>query len=187
MIYRFALFFLFVLFLGCNDFIDVWEGYEIRRGEHYSHRTGMPRRVISLQAGRHLHFEARFTNSCLYTPENDDINKLYGFTDANSLVHDNSVRFGWRHDGQGTIEIFAYWYTDGKRGWEKLGTTLPYVIDDYEIWARDDWYYFRFNNIEFSTKRTVNSEHGIRSRLFPYFGGDRPAPNDILIFIHEYP
>ena len=184
---KYIIYLLLLLFTSCNDFIDTWDGYEIKKGEHYSTRSGMPRRLVSLQSGRHLHFKAKFTNSCLYIPENDDINKLYGFTDANSLVHDNSVRIGWRHDGQGVIEIFAYWYADGKRGWEKLGETSPYNEDDYEIWARNGWYHFRFNNVEFSTKRTVDNEHGIRSRLFPWFGGNLPAPDDILIFINEYP
>lgn len=184
--YKYILFFFIFLFSGCNDFLDAWEGYEIKKGEHYSHRTGIPRRLVSLYEGRHLLFQATFTNSCLYTPENDDINKLYGFTDVNSLVHDNSVRFGWRHDGSGIIEIFAYWYIDGIRGWEKLGETSPYIKDDYEIWARNGWYYFRFNTNEFSIQRSKDAEHGIRNRLFPYFGGDKTAPNDILIFIHEY-
>lgn len=182
--YKYIIFLL--LLVGCNDFIDVWDAYEIKKGEHYSKRTGMGRRLISLRDGRHLHFKAMFTNSCLYEPQDDDINKLYGFTDANSLVHENSVRIGWRHDGSGQIEIFAYWYKDGVRGIQKLGITTPNIEDEYEIWARNGWYYFRFNQTEFSTERTKDSERGVRTRLFPYFGGNKPAPNDILIFIYEY-
>lgn len=182
--YKYILFFLFLL--GCNDFIDTWDGYEIKKGEHSSQRPGMGKRLISLTDGRHLHFRARFTNSCLYTPENDDINKLYGFTDANSSVHQNSIRIGWRHNGNGQIEIFAYWYKDGVRGIEKLGSTTSGIEDEYELWARNGWYYFRFNQTEFSTERTKDSEKGIRVRLFPYFGGDLPSPDDMLIFIYEY-
>lgn len=115
-----------------------------------------------------------------------DINKLYGFTDANSLVHDNSIRIGWRHNGAGIIEIFAYWYAGGKRGIEKLGETMPYIQDEYELRARNGYYYFRFNNKEFSTNRKVDAEHGIRVRLFPYFGGNKSAPNDIRISIREH-
>ena len=177
-----SLFFLF----NCNDFLDTWDAYDIKKGEHYSTRSGMPRRLISLTDGRHMHFKAYFTSSCLYQPYYDDLNKLYGFTDCNSLVHDNSVRFAWRHDGQGKIEIFAYWYADGKRGMEKMGVTDVYVQDDYEIWARNGYYYFRFNNVEFKTARTKDCERGIRSRLFPYFGGNAPAPQDMQIFIYEY-
>lgn len=174
------------ILLSCSDFIDTWDAYEIRQGQHFSHRTGMPKRLLSLQDGRHMKFDAYFTNSCLYEPSSDDINKLYGFTDANSSVHKNSVRFGWRHDGKGTIEIFAYWYADGVRGVQRLGETLPYQKDTYEIWARNGYYNFWFNNVEFTVPRKHDPEHGVRVRLFPYFGGNDPAPNDILIFIREH-
>lgn len=133
-----------------------------------------------------MSFDARFTKSCLYTPKDDDINKLYGFTDCNSNVHDNSVRFGWRHNGSGTIEIFAYWYVDGLRGFSKMGETTPDATDQYEIWARDDKYTFRFNGTEFSVRRTKNCEKGLRIRLFPYFGGNERAPDNIVIFIYEH-
>jgi hypothetical protein len=69
---------------------------------------------------------------------------------------------------------------------EKMGETDVYVQDDYELWARNGYYYFRFNSVEFSTPRAKDCEHGIRSRLFPYFGGDEPAPQEIEIFIYEY-
>lgn len=174
---------------GCNDFIDTWDSYEIRRGEHYSRRSGMPRRLVSLKDGRHLRFDAYFTNSCLYDTtgmgyDAYDINKLYGFTDANSTK--NSTRIGWRHNGSGTIEVFAYWHRDGRIGFQKLGETYPYKKDQYELWARNGYYYYRFNDVEFSTPRTVDAEQGVRVRLFPYFGGDKKAPNDMTIFILEY-
>lgn len=173
------------LFSNCRDFLDTWDGYEIRKGEHYSRRSGMPRRIVSLFEGRHLEFEARFTSSCLYQPYYDDLNKLYGFTDCNSGVHENSVRFAWRHNGKGKIEIFAYWYVEGTRGFYKMGETEIEIPDTYEIWAKNDSYYFRFNNVEFSTPRLKNCDHGLRVRLFPYFGGNAPAPNDMLILIFE--
>lgn len=180
------LFILFLLLSSCTDFIDTWDAYIIDKGEHYSHRAGLPRRLVSLTDGRHMRFDAYFTNSCLYEVMDDDVHKLYGFTDANSLVHDNSARFGWRHNGNGRIEIFAYWYADGVRGIYKLGETDPYTQDRYEIWARDGQYNFSFNNLQFITKRDHSMEKGIRVRLFPYFGGNRPAPHSIKIFIREH-
>lgn len=181
----------FLLLIGCSDFLNTWDAYEIQKGQHYSTRTGMPRRLVSLKEGRHLRFDAYFTNSCLYDTAgmgNDafDINKLYGFTDANSFNGDNSIRIGWRHNSEGKIEVFAYWHRDGKIGWEKLGETSPYAKDQYELWARNGFYYFRFNTVEFSTPRSVDAEQGIRTRMYPYFGGNLPAPNDMQIFIYEY-
>lgn len=188
---KYILYLIVFLFLGCTDFLDTWDGYEIKKGENFSHRSGMPRRIIGLQDGRHMRFDAYFTNSNLYDiaemgVDKYDINKLYGFTDVNSPVDDNSTRIGWRHDGNGKIEIFAYWHRDGDFGFEKLGETSPYEKDEYELWAKNDTYYYRFNNVEFSTKRSVKAEHGLRVRLWPYFGGDADCPNDMIIFIHEY-
>ena len=181
---------LFIVFLfinsTCNDFLDTWEGYVIPQGEHPSHRSGMPSRIINLKDGRHLLFDAKFLPSCLYDPQNDDINKLYGFTDCNSEVHENSTRFGWRTNKDQRIEIFAYWYTDGQLGFQSMGFTSPNKIDQYEIWAKVDFYYFRFNQTEFTTVRTKNCVHGIRVRLYPYFGGDLRAPHQMEFEIYEY-
>lgn len=178
---------LLILLGGCNDFLDTWDAWDIDKGDHYSHRSGMPRVMGGTpMSGRHMRFDARFTSSTLYQPYYDDINKLYGFTDTNSGVHQNSVRFGWRHDGNGKIEIFAYWYADGERGFHKMGETDIETPDQYEIWARNGVYWFRFNDVEFVTKRFKDAEHGLRKRLWPYFGGDAAAPNDIQIFIKEY-
>jgi len=163
--------------------VGYWDRYEIKQDRHYSHLFLY--KLKAYKEGRHMLFKAKFTESCLYDVRDDDINKLYGFTDANSGVHDNSVRFGWRHNGKGYIEIFAYWYNDNKRGWKKLGDTIPEQIDTYEIWARDTQYYFRFNDNIHIVYREFGFKHGLRLRLYPYFGGNRPAPNDIIIYIHE--
>lgn len=182
-----------LLLIGCNDFIGTWDAWEIKKGHNASHRSGMPTRSIGLQAGRHMRFDAYFTNSCLYDTtgfskaEFTDINKLYGFCDANSYVNENSTRIGWRHNGDGKIEIFAYWHSDGKFAFKKLGETVPYQKDEYELWARNGNYFYRFNNVTLDTAvRSKDAEHGVRFRLWPYFGGNLPAPNDIQIFIHEY-
>jgi hypothetical protein len=170
----------------CRNFLDNWDSYEIKKGDHFSKRKGMPRRLVSLQDGRHMHFKAQFLSTCFYQPFYDDINKLYGFTDCNSSIHDNSIRFGWRHDGKGKIEIFAYWYANGKSGYHKLGSTEVDVVDDYELWAKGDKYYFRFNEIEFETPRSIDCNKGLRVRCFPYFGGDAPAPQQMSIKIYEF-
>lgn len=182
---------LFLLLCSCNDFIGVWDAYEIKKGDHFSKRdSAIGRRIVGLQAGRHMRFDAYFTSSCLYDTtgfSNDafDINKLYGFCDANSGIG-NSTRIGWRHNGAGKIEIFAYWHRDGEFGFEKLGETEPYIQDEYELWAKNGFYYYRFNNVEFSTPRSVDAEKGVRIRLWFYFGGDKPAPSDMQVFIYEY-
>lgn len=173
------------LFLGCNDYLNTWEGYIIEKGDHYSHRSGMPPRVVSLFDGRHLLFQAQFFKSCIYDSPDSSINKLYGFTDCNSVVHSNSCRFGWRVRSDSTFDIFAYWYNDGRLGWYFLGNTRAETSDTYEIWAKQDEYYFRFNEKIFTTFRSKECVHGIRERLFPYFGGNATAPHQMQIEIIE--
>lgn len=181
-----------ILLFSCSDFLSTWDAYEIKKGDHFSKRSGHPIRSMGLQAGRHMRFDAYFTNSCLYDTTGlskqvfTDINKLYGFCDVNSWVNDNSTRIGWRHNGNGKIEIFAYWHRDGNFGYHKLGETDPYTKDQYELWARNGYYYYRFNDVEFKTERSIDAEHGVRVRLWFYFGGNMTAPNDMQVFIYEY-
>lgn len=171
--------------IGCNDFLNTWDGYVIEKGAHYSHRDGMPPRVVSLFDGRHLLFDAQFDKSCIYEPLDSSINKLYGFTDCNSQVHSNSVRFGWRVRADSSIDLLAYWYLNGIMSNHYMGNTKPDRVDNYEIWALQDAYYFRFNEKEFSTYRSKRCVHGIRERLFPYFGGTPVAPHRMIIRILE--
>jgi len=180
--------YLWLIFLsfGCNDFLNTWDGYVIDQGDHYSHRDGMLPRLINLKDGRHLLFDASFSASCLYVPKNDDINKLYGFTDCNSLIHENSVRFGWRVNSDERIEIFAYYYVDSHLNYKSMGFTGPNMVNHYEIWAKDGTYWFRFNSEIFETLRVKNCVKGIRFRAFPYFGGNETAPHDMEIEILEY-
>ena len=175
-----------IFLLGCSDFLNTWDGYLIPKGDHYSHRSGMGPRIVSLFDGRHLHFSVQFTKSCIYVRPDSAINKLYGFTDCNSTVHENSARFGWRVRPDSSIDLFAYWYLDSRMNWKWLGNTKIFIANDYEIWAKGDEYYFRFNEREFRTYRSKRCVHGIRERLFPYFGGNGTAPQDILILIYEW-
>lgn len=163
-----------------------WTPYRIERGHHYTQHE-----CISLIENNVLRFDAIFGKTCLYNPDltdgEGDLNKLYGFTDCGSLVHENSARFAWRHNGNGDIEIFAYLYVDGVRNFFKMGETRPRVRDSYEIHADHNVYYFRFNNTDTTLTRTKECNL-VKSRVknFPYFGGDYPAPNTMVIWIREY-
>ncbi len=166
--------------------ISAWQPYKIERGHHYSNHE-----CVSLMEGNVLRFDAVFSKLCLYdvdkTDGEGDLNKLFGFTDCGSLIHEHSARFAWRHDGKGNLEIFAYLYVDGERIFFPIGTTRPKVRDSYEIHADADRYYFRFNGMDTTLTRTKDCRLAEkRPRAFPYFGGDAPAPNTMKIWIREY-
>ena len=72
-----------------------------------------------------LKFAVKFDSSAIYTTVNpsnqNDINKLYGFSDNNSAHHLFSARFGWRWSDK-ALRLFGYIYNDGNRISKELGT-----------------------------------------------------------------
>ncbi len=167
-------------FASCEEFEIPYEMFRISKGDHYS-----TRKVMALQTNG-MSFNAKFDESAIYTTlteENQyDINKLMGFSDCNSMHHDNSARFGWRWaDDQ--LEIFAYVYQNGQRITESLGTTEIGETRHYQLLIQDDHYVFSFGETTKKIKRGRTCNTGIYYMLFPYFGGDEPAPHDINIMI----
>lgn len=162
-----------------------WKEYVIDKGSHFSHEAGMVK-SIAFSRGSSMRFKARFSEETLIQPETDkdDISKLFGFCDCNSLVHDNSIRIGWRSTGT-EIEIYAYWYSSGKMGYNLLGKTLPGVEDTYELQAVGNKYIFNFNGTIFEAPRTTSCNHGIMAKCYPYFGGNSTSPVTMSIFIYE--
>ena len=69
--------------------------YIIPKGEHYP----TPNPLVFTSASK-VTFYAVFDSSCIYKtadPQNqNDINKLYGFSDCNTQHLVNSARIGWR-------------------------------------------------------------------------------------------
>ena len=68
--------------------------YEIEKDKHGA--AGMQ---IGIFSGDEIKFAAKFNSSAIYDLGNDnqdDVNKLFGFSDCYSAHHSNSARFGWR-------------------------------------------------------------------------------------------
>lgn len=165
---------------GCYDeTTEVWNTYTIQKGEHYS-RGRFPGTVH----GNRIRFDAVFSSGTLQSNISGDLNKLYGFIDANSSVHRNSARFAWVSDGV-RINVYSYLYRDGVRTFKKIGETMPEQRHSYEIIAKHNRYIFKFDTVTHTFNRFHILEHGARFRLFPYFGGNLPAPNTMQIRIFE--
>ena len=153
--------------------------YRIPKGKHESSRMYRPMTVASLA------FQARFDSSAIYStqhPQNQaDINKLMGLADCGSHHHSNSARFGWRWY-EGALQVFAYCYTNGGRTSKHLGTASIGKYHAYSIRFEESAYVFSFDELEVSLPRACGSlAQGYK--LYPYFGGDEPAPQDITIWI----
>lgn len=133
-----------------------------------------------------------FTDSSMYNfNDNDqlDINKLFGFSIGHH--HDNSFRFGWRPNRDLTkMEIVTYEYCDGIRIPEKK--ILEVELNkwySYELKYCSVIKYMQYNIID-SNGIKVTSMHPIELKdeekrgytLGLYFGGNRKAPHNIVIY-----
>lgn len=170
------------LLTSCEEkIVEPYDSFVLPAGRHSGFNG-----VQSLQS-RSLSFTAIFDETAKYQtviPENQyDINKLLGFSDCNSVHHHNSARFGWRWvDNQ--LEIHAYAYVDGDRKNEFVGIATLNRPYDYRLSFTDDAYHFYMEGVDPVTiLREPVCNRGFYYMLYPYFGGDEPAPHDILIKI----
>ncbi|KQS26769.1 hypothetical protein [Dyadobacter sp. Leaf189] len=162
-----------------DDFIT----YTIRKGNHeVDNNLNTPFTSSS------MHFQAIFDSSCVYqnaVPENqNDINKLYGFSDCSSGHQNNSARFGWNWR-EGALRIYAYVYVNGVRQEKELGTAELNELTSFRLAAGDKSYIFTFRGVETTMPRHCDGGVGIAYKLLPYFGGDEAAPQDISIKIRN--
>lgn len=171
-----------ILFSACEPEADLYRNFYLKEGEHYA----SPRLVESLQSTR-LAFYAKFDNSCSYIFENsgyqDSKNKLLGFSDCNSMHHENSARFTWQWFNN-QMEIYAYCYVNGERVEKFIGVVELEKENRYEIELTPDAYLFRLNDQEsVSIARSSTCNKGLYYMLWPYFGGSLPAPHDMYLSI----
>ena len=171
---RKTLFISLVLAVGCYKASS--DEVVIRSGSHSDFR--LP--TVMVNAGS-IAYEVAFTETCRYDIGEDqtDINKLFGL--GYMLAHrENSVRFGWWYDpSKDSVGIMAYWYDRGKRNADHLRYVALSDSHHYMIIARDDVHILTIDRLE--VKRVVTKRSEICYALHPYFGGNRPAPHDIVI------
>lgn len=171
-----------LLLASCEEQEMLSRMFVVQKGEHYA----SPRLVQSLQSNT-LDFRATFNESAIYEFEDksfqDSKNKLLGFSDCNSLHHDNSARFAWQWYN-GRLEIFAYCYVNGERKEEFLGIVKLNEENRYKLKVMDGNYIFQLNNQEpVHMERAETCDRGMYYMLWPYFGGTLSAPHDISISI----
>lgn len=179
---------------GCDwfgntpDFEDDFVTYTIQPGNHDAENTlGL---TPTFQTSRTLDFQAVFDESANYKtvdPGNmHDINKLLGYSDCGNHHHGNSARFGWNWV-EGKVRIYTYVYVNGERIPEKImGDVEPGKMHRYKIEIEGDQYKFTLDDhVELVQRGCTGSGGGIipAYRLFPYFGGDESAPQQIRIKI----
>ena len=157
--------------------------YNILKGSQYCDKNSFT--PIKLNK---LSFKVKFDSSAIYTTskrENQsDINKLFGFSDNNEMHHEYSARFGWRWS-DGALRLFAYVYNNGAMSFKELGSVAIASVNTCSIEVAGDNYIFKLNDHGTTMPRQSTTAEAIGYRLYPYFGGDEPAPHDISIWIEQ--
>lgn len=143
---------------------------------------------------KEVKFRCKFDKSCLYYIEDNDkydINKLCGFS-TTWFHHKQSARVGWRCVDGENIEIVTYSYNSGKREQHEmdvLGIVLP--EEEFEVSIRDneDSYIYDFEIIGDPTSKITCIDKKEKDwfffhyLLFPYFGGNKTALHDMIIYL----
>jgi hypothetical protein len=157
--------------------------YTIQQDAHYCDQSAFENVVYN-----ELNFTVKFDSSAIYQtvdPANqEDINKLYGFSDNNANHEQFSARFGWNW-ARGALRLYAYVYNNGVRASNEISAIQ--IGADYacSIKVSNDHYIFSINKIRVEMPRESKTSLASGYKLFPYFGGDETAPHEINIWIKE--
>ncbi len=156
----------------------------IKKGTHYSNETVFKLKNF-FNINNTLQYQVTFDDSCIYElPKEDqeDINKLFGFS-IGFNHHKDSARFGWFYQDN-TIHLYAYVYDNGVRRSKlikNLDLNTQYVltlVDEGDNWVfsvDDGW------SVIGNVKIPKSCKFKWGYKLWPYFGGNNPAPHDITI------
>lgn len=158
--------------------------FKIKEGEHYS----KPWR-LGLLFGKH-EVKAEFVPnvSWLYSFDDEDdydINKIFGLSRGDHRK--NSARLGWNPSPDGKqIEFWCYVRTNGKMHvpLTPLGIVNPRTIVNASITDYGDSYIFSIQTRKFKRTQQVRVDgkrSWFRYRLWPYFGGNKPAPHEVKV------
>lgn len=181
-----TLFFLCAMALsGCEPEVAPLRTFQIKKGEHYA-----TTRVVETLQDSKLTFEAKFNSSAKYdlgdVALQSSKNKLMGFSDCNSLHHENSARFAWQWYNN-RLEIYAYCYVNTERIEKFIGVVNLDEFNTYEISISETYYTFTLNHGQsILVERGNVCRAGLFYMLWPYFGGSQPAPHDIAIEVKRH-
>ncbi|MFI5188419.1 MAG: hypothetical protein ACHQF0_16930 [Chitinophagales bacterium] len=157
--------------------------YTIPKGQHYTDQNTY--QAVSYDE---LKFTVKFDSSAVYQtidPVNqEDINKLYGFSDNNADHQQFSARFGWNW-ARGALRLYAYVYNSGERASQEITSIQIGTEYTCSIKVSGDHYIFSADNITIEMPRESKTSGASGYKLFPYFGGDETAPHEIDIWIKE--
>lgn len=158
--------------------------FNIKKNSHWSNKL-FYKLLNFFNYDERLSYIVKFNSSCLYhieTVDKYDINKLFGFSSGFNH-HKNSARFGWNSVND-KILLFAYCYVNGKRVSEFIKDIS--IDEEYKMIILDKKSHYLFtlissNDIITQTKIEKPKDFKVGYKLWPYFGGNLKAPQNISI------
>lgn len=163
--------------------VDTFVTYHIKKGNNYCDGNYYPVDTYMV-----VHFMAILDSSCIYTTtdpaDQEDINKLYGFSDCSSHHQTNSARFGWNWT-RDSMRIHAYCYAGTVRSYKELGTVPVGQPFECRLSVTPTSYVFELNGKTTTMTRGCKEPVANGYKLFPYFGGNEIAPHDVYVRIKE--
>lgn len=167
--------------------------FTIKKGKHSSVLFGfLPHFRFSFK--NQFAYKIKFGTNCLYDfndVDDWDINKLVGVS-TSYHHHVQSARIGWRCIDNKTIELLAYCYNKRERigGFDDyiLGVVKPGEEFYCSITVEANKFVLIFNKgIEYKKIELNKDDNSWKFKyfLFPFFGGNNPAPHDMDIFVDE--
>ena len=178
---------LITCFSGCSKMgnavdpvtTDVVKVYTIKKGSHSA--DGNSFKLVYTST---LNCEVVFDSSAIYQSRikgnQQDVNKLIGFSDCGDHHQQNSARLGWSWNGE-AVAMYAYAYRNGERVIRYLKSFPLHQSIVCAVSVVGDKYYFSAGSAKDSLNRHCAGYGGVRYKLYPYFGGDETAPHDITI------
>ena len=162
---------------------DQFIEYIIPKGGHYANIN--PFKTVQYNE---LKFIAWFDNTAIYQtsdPNNqEDINKLFGFSDNNEQHQQYSARIGWNW-ARNALRLYAYVYNNGNRSFTEITSVSLQTEINCSIKINGSQYIFTVNNTSVEMPRSSSTAESEGYKLYPYFGGDETSPHDIHIWIKE--
>ena len=156
--------------------------YIIEAGQHFC----TPNPYVTTTDSQ-LNFIAQFDSSCIYTttdpPNQDDINKLFGFSDCNTQHLENSARIGWRWS-KDSLRIFGFVHNNGNMIYKEITTAAIKENITCTITCEEGNYRFIAKGKSITLPRNCSGNYS-RYKLYPYFGGNEPAPHNVTIKLTE--
>lgn len=156
--------------------------YVIPKGSNYA--TSNPYTPLNITSYR---FQAFFDSSAIYTlpaADQHDINKLSGFSDNGSLHQQFSARFGWRWSDQ-RLRLFGYVYNNGSMIEKEIAAVDIGKVYTCSIKFTASEYIFTIEELNAQAKlpRAAKTSSAKGYKLYPYFGGNNPAPHEVRIWL----